>query len=184
MQPALRALRRGGVIAYPTEAVWGLGCDPFNLSAVETVLALKQRPSKKGLIVLAANLAAIEFLLQALPEEMRDRFRAACTAQKHSTRPVTWLLPHNDLLPPQVRGEHRTIAVRITQHRQSQALCAGVGGLLVSTSANPAGLAPAKTQGRTRAYFGPRLDCYVAGALGNSAQPSAIIDLASGKQLR
>lgn len=176
---ARRTLRDGGVIAYPTEAVWGLGCDPWDLDAVERILALKQRPMEKGLILVAASTDQIGFLLDPLPPELQQ----AATA--HWPGPVTCLLPDvRDQIPVQVKGRHSAIAVRVSDHPLVHALCQSAGFPLVSTSCNPAGRQPARSSWQVRRYFGGQLDRLVPGRLGGNRQPSRIIDIVSGKQLR
>jgi L-threonylcarbamoyladenylate synthase len=176
---ARRTVLGGGVVAYPTEAVWGLGCDPWNPEAVERILELKQRPVEKGVILVAASVDQIRFLLDPLPLELQEK------ALINWPGPVTCLLP--DVLkqiPAQVRGRHSSIAVRVSDHPVVRALCETVGFPLVSTSCNPAGRQPARTSWQVRRYFGGELDWLVPGELGGNRQPSRIIDIVSGQQLR
>lgn len=176
---AVKTIHVGGVIAYPTEAVWGLGCDPWNTEAVNRILELKQRPVEKGLIVVAGSVDQIRFLLDPLPEEQQQN------ALVYWPGPYTCLLP--DLLnqiPQEVRGRHSSIAVRVSDHPLVQALCNASGLPLVSTSANPAGREPARHSWHIRRYFPTGLDRLVPGQLGRYRKPSTIIDIVSGKQLR
>ena len=176
---AAQTIRAGGVIAYPTEAVWGLGCDPWDIDAVHRILELKQRPLEKGLIVVAGSVEQVQFLLDPLPDEHRQ------TALNYWPGPVTCLIP--DLLkqiPPDVRGRHASIAVRVSDHPLIKSLCGAIGSPLVSTSANPAGRQPARYSWQVRRYFQNQLDRLVPGQLGGHRQPSRIIDIVSGKQLR
>ena len=138
-QCAARVVREGGVIAYPTEAVWGLGCDPWNEDAVYRLLALKARPVEKGLIVVAANIHQLDFLLEDLPDVWLDRLAGTWPG------PNTWLVPHQERLPEWVTGVHDSVAVRVTDHPLVQELC-HLTGPLISTSANPAGR-PARARG-------------------------------------
>lgn len=179
LSQAVRTLHSGGVIAYPTEAVWGLGCDPWDIDAVNRILELKQRPVEKGLIVVAGSVDQVRFLLDPLPADQQHK------ALDHWPGPYTCLLP--DLLnqiPREVRGRHSSIAVRVSDHPLVQALCQAAGSPLVSTSANPAGRQPARHSWQVRRYFRNRLDRLVNGRLGGYRQPSKIIDIVSGKQLR
>lgn len=109
-QCAARVVREGGVIAYPTEAVWGLGCDPWNEDAVYRLLALKARPVEKGLIVVAAHIQLLDFLLEDLPDVWLERLAGTWPG------PNTWLVPHQDRLPEWVTGVHDSVAVRVTDH--------------------------------------------------------------------
>jgi L-threonylcarbamoyladenylate synthase len=176
---ASSALRGGEVVAYPTEAVWGLGCDPFSESAVIKLLGLKGRPVDKGLILVAANVAQIERYLDAnLPAEKNALLETL------SEQPVTWLVPVNrELVPAWITGSYPNLAVRISHHPLVQALCLAFGGPIVSTSANPAGLPPAKTAAEVRRYFGNQIPL-CAGETGNAARPSTIRDLLTGEVLR
>lgn len=176
---AVKTIRSGGVIAYPTEAVWGLGCDPWNTEAVNRILELKQRPVEKGLIVVAGSVDQVRFLLDPLPEQQQHK------ALSYWPGPYTCLLP--DLLqqiPEEVRGRHKSIAVRVSDHPLVKSLCNAAESPLVSTSANPAGRQPARYSWQVRRYFPTGLDRLVPGELGGHGKPSKIIDIVSGKQLR
>lgn len=178
LKSAVQALRAEGVVACPTEAVWGLSCDPDSELAVLRVLALKQRPVAKGLILVAANESQLGFLLHDLGAEERARLAASWPG------PATWLVPHRNRLQPWVYGEHATVAVRVSDHPVVQQLCRAWGGPLVSTSANPAGAQPARTAFAVRRYFGSAVDAVLPGHVGARSRPSQIRDLATGEVLR
>lgn len=177
---AVSTLRAGGVIAYPTEAVWGLGCDPSHHLAVQSLLRLKQRPEAKGMILVAADLEQLQgwARLHDLPQE---RQRAVLASWPGAN---TWILPAGPRAPSWVTGEHSGVAVRISAHPLVAGLCRAWGGPLVSTSANLAGEPPA----RTREELDPRLlallDGLVPGETGGLAQPTPIRDALSGDVLR
>ncbi len=175
---AVAALAKGAVIACPTEAVWGLSCDPWDRPAVTRLLTLKQRPVEKGLILIAADEAQLEFLLQSLAPEQRSTLRASWPG------PNTWLVPHRGAVPGWVSGAHDTVAVRVTAHAGMAQLCRAFGGPLVSTSANPGGAEPATEAAQVLSYFGTELDGWLPGSLGDAARPSTIRDLASGEVIR
>ncbi|WP_240725199.1 L-threonylcarbamoyladenylate synthase [Mangrovimicrobium sediminis] len=175
---ALQALAAGDVIACPTEAVWGLSCDPFSAAAVEQLLQLKQRPVEKGLILVAADEAQLAFLLEDLSSAQR------ATLSLSWPGPNTWLVPHHGRVPPWVHGDFDTVAVRVSAHPTVRALCRAWGGPLVSTSANPAGAQPPRHAFQVRRYFGDLLADILPGAVGASARPSQIRDLASGELVR
>ncbi len=179
VKQAARVLRSGGVVAYPTEAVWGLGCDPWQHAAFEQLLRLKQRPPEKGVILVAADLAQIAPLVEGLPDEALKRLLATWPG------PHTWLLPdpHN-WIPRWIKGQHAKVAVRVSAHPTVQALCRAWGAPLVSTSANPAGLPPARQGWKVRRYFGTTLDYQVPGRLGGLARPTPIRDLLTHQLLR
>lgn len=177
LQQAAQVVRYGGVIAYPTEAVWGLGCDPWNDEAVERVLALKDRPAYKGLILVAADIDQFDFLLEDLPEIWLARLSGSWPG------PHTWLVPHQNRLPEWISGEHSSVALRVSAHPVVRALCR-LTGPLVSTSANPAGRPPARSRLRLQQYFPGQLDQIVGGSVGGRKNPSLIRDLISGDVVR
>lgn len=177
---AAAVLHDGGVIAYPTEAVWGLGCDPFNAAAVQRLLALKQRPAAKGMIVIAASLEQVlpQLCWESLPAPRQQAVLASWPG------PATWLLPCKPDVPDWLRGAHDTLAVRITAHPVAAALCLAFGGALVSTSANRTGEPPARRLTDLSAELLAELDGHVAGDTGGLANPTAIRDARSGEIVR
>ena len=178
LHQAVRVLRAGGLIAYPTEAVYGLGCDPLRGAAVQRLLALKQRPMEKGLILIASTWEQLTPYLLPLTSTQRQRLFATWPG------PHTWTLPCRPEVPCWLRGTHDSLAVRITAHPVAAALCAVWGGALVSTSANRSGRSPARSLLRVRQQFGAELDYLLPGALGGLANPTAIRDGLTGKVLR
>jgi L-threonylcarbamoyladenylate synthase len=175
---AVECLRQGKVIAYPTEAVYGLGCDPLDETAVHTILRLKDRPADAGLILIADDFERFEPFVGALQQELRDRALATWPG------PVTWLFPRSPVVPDWLAGSHPTIALRVTAHPVCRALCAGFGAAIVSTSANPRSAAPARTAKGVAEYFEGALCGIVEGELGEDPRPSEIRDLASGRVIR
>lgn len=181
---AARVIQAGGVVAYPTEAVWGLGCDPANRDACLALLQIKQRPVEKGMILVAASVAQLASLLAPLPPPQQHML-AQAWADQASTGPVTFLLPDpQHQVPWWVKGSHDAVAVRVSLHPLVQQLCSAVGAALVSTSANITGGAPAKTRLMVEKTLGAQLDYVLPGALGGATKPSRIIDLSSGRVIR
>lgn len=177
LRQAARAVRSGGVIAYPTEAVWGFGCDPWNDDAVQRLLALKNRPEHKGLILIAGHRNQFDFLLDDLPPIWLERLSGSWPG------PYTWLVPHRGRLPEWICGRHDSVALRVTDHPLVRDLCA-LTGPLVSTSANPAGHPAARSRLRVEQYFPGLLDDVLNGPLGGRRNPSLIRDLRSGEVIR
>lgn len=176
---SVEAILSGKLIAYPTEAVWGLGCDPFNAEAVTQLLQLKKRNVEKGLILVAANYQQIEPLLASSVTEPQRLL-----LQQQDARPTTWLVPFNpDYLPRWISGKHQTVAIRISTHTIVSSLCLAANRPLVSTSANPQGCQPAKHSFQVRRYFGADLPL-CRGEIGQSTQPSTIKDLQTGAVIR
>lgn len=180
---AAHALQQGQVLAYPTEAVWGLGCDPFNSTAFSEILRLKQRPIEKGVILLAGHLDQVEHLLCDLTPAIRQQVIESWTKRTPTDRATTWLLPAHDEIPTWIKGNHPKVAVRVTNHPLCMALCHAFGSFIVSTSANPAGLEPALSYQQAHHYFENQLN-YLNGDLGLSQQPSRILDAESGAVIR
>ena len=173
-------LRRGGVIAYPTEAVWGLGCDPFDEAAVLRLLALKQREVEKGLILIGARVEQFDGLLdwQALPADRAEAVFASWPG------PHTWIVPATGRVPHWITGMHDGVAARVSAHPDVVALCEAFAGPLVSTSANPAGSPPPRTPDDFDPGLFAQLDGVVAGRTGTLAAPTAIRDARDGRVLR
>lgn len=175
---AAKALARGELIAYPTEAVWGLGCDPANGEALTALLRLKQRDPAKGVILVAADIAQFAPWLEGLPTALHAPLVSSWPG------PHTWLVPDNGYSHPLVRGGHDRVALRVSAHPLVAELCHAFGGPIVSTSANPAGQPPARKASEVAAYFGTGLAGLVEGELGGRDAPSTIRDLLSGRLLR
>ncbi len=174
----LGELKNGGVIAYPTEAVFGLGCDPFNENAVHQLLSLKHRSVEKGLILIAHDWLQIADLCAPVVETAFQRARSTWPG------PVTWVFPASDKAPAWICGNHSSIALRITQHPLANALCAAFGGPLVSTSANIEGESPAKDIATVERYFGSDLSLILDGPLGDLLNPTPIKDVLTGEIFR
>ncbi|QBB72463.1 tRNA threonylcarbamoyladenosine biosynthesis protein RimN [Pseudolysobacter antarcticus] len=175
---AVAVLNSGGVIAYPTEAVFGLGCDPFNATAVARLFALKQRPLDQSVLLIAADFAQIENLIAPIPPEILTRVRASWPG------PHTWVFPRSAQVPAWLAGKHTGIALRITAHAQTQALCRAFAGALVSTSANRHGQPPALNAAQVHSAFGSDVDFVLDGALGGQERPTPIRDALTGELLR
>ncbi len=175
---ATEVIRRGGVIAYATEAVFGLGCDPANGEAVKRLLQLKQRKPEKGLILIAAAFEQIEPYILPLNAKARKRL------DKTWPGPVTWLLPVRPEVPHWITGGQKKIAVRITAHPQASALCTAFEGALISTSANRHQQQAARSVMQVRRIFTNQLDYILPGQVGEQNNPSEIRDAESNKVIR
>lgn len=177
---AVSALRRGGVIAYPTEAVWGLGCDPFDENAVMRLLSLKQREVGKGLILIAADTGQLDGLVdwEKLPGARRAEVLASWPG------PHTWVVPATARVPRWITGDHEGVAVRVSAHPPVVALCRAFGGALVSTSANTAGAPPPRSLSEGEPALFADLDGILSGATGGLERPTPIRDARSGAGLR
>lgn len=178
LREAVSVLLDGGLIAYPTEAVWGLGCDPFNPRACERLLALKRRAFGKGMIVVASHFEQIEPMLKMVDERIEQRALATWPG------PMTWLWPAEDWVPDWLTGRRNRIAVRVSAHPVVQALCDAYGGPIVSTSANSSGRDPASSAVQVRLWFGDAIDAIVPGDVGDLGRPTPIRDLLTGMTMR
>ena len=173
---AAEVLLGGGIIAYPTEGVFGLGCLPDDDAAVARVLSVKRRQARKGLILIAANDEQLDGWV-ALPSR--------CTIpEPDPTHPVTWIVPASQSVPPIIRGEHEGLAVRITTNPVAAAICSAVDSPIVSTSANLSGKPVARNRFVLRRQFAQHVDYIVPGDCGPASGASEIRDLSSDHVLR
>jgi L-threonylcarbamoyladenylate synthase len=170
-------LRRGGLVAYPTESCYGLGCDPRNPRALQRLIRLKGRDAAKGLLLIADHIKRLKPFVRPLPTADLARL------QRSWPGPVTWVVPASSACPPLLTGGRPTIAVRVTAHPGAASLCRSLGMALVSTSANKSGKKPAKTAAECRRIFGAQVRV-IDGRIGQRRRPSTLIDLATGTILR
>lgn len=178
IENAATILRQGGIIAYPTEAVFGLGCDPFNQLAVARIKQLKNRSPQKGLIMIGACWEQLQSFTAPIPKENLTRTLATWPG------PYTWIFPTADSTPQWITGQHNTIALRVTAHPIAKAICEAFGKPIISTSANLEGQPPARTEDEVKRIFNTDIDLIISGALGNQTKPTEIRDVLTGKVLR
>ncbi len=148
LQQALQVLRSGGIIVYPTDTVWGIGCDATNVEAVKRIYALKQREDSKSMLVLLDSAAKLNYYVD-VPEaaemllgvQNTDRLAdgAQTDLQDEVTKPMTIIYPNARHLAQNLIAEDGSIGIRITSEPFSQALCAQLKRPIVSTSANISG---------------------------------------------
>ena len=174
LQQAATIIRRGGVVAYATEYCFGLGCDPFNRAAVIKLLRLKRRLMSKGLILIAADVKQLAPYVADIPPQVLATWPG----------PHTWLLEPKTGTPRWITGSNMRIAVRITAHPQAAALCRAARMAIISTSANRAGEAPARSHHEVRRRFGKSVDYVVPGMVGGAPAPTPIRDAATGELVR
>ena len=177
-EAAAALLRAGGVLAYPTEGVYGLGCDPDNRAAFEKIFALKRRPPEQGVLLIAASIEQVEPWIAIAPAAAWQRARAAWPGAQ------TFIFPRSARVPEWVAGGHAGIALRVTAHAPSAALCRAFGGPIVSTSANRHGEPPARSAADIRAIFGEEPDGVLDAPLGGLDRPTPITDAVSGAIIR
>lgn len=178
LREAARCFRQGGIIAYPTEAIYGLGCDPLNWRAIEALLRIKQRSIDKGLILIAAGFEQLLPFIKPLPERQMKPILDSWPG------PNTWLFPAAEGLPFWLRGRHDTIAVRVTDHPIAAALSRACVSPLVSTSANISSHKPAHNATQVRARLGDSADFILTGRTGGQTKPSIIRHAVTGRIIR
>ena len=171
---AVTRLRRGGIVAYPTESVYGLGCDPGNRTAVMRLLRIKRRTPVKGLILIAADVEQLRPWVAEIPAHVRATWPGA----------HTWLVRPRQGVAYWITGRHARIAVRVSAHASVRALCQAAGMALVSTSANRAGQVPARSYREVLRRFGADVDYVLPGHVGRRKQPTPIVDADSGQLIR
>jgi L-threonylcarbamoyladenylate synthase len=175
---ARQVIHSGGVIAYPTEAVFGLGCHPLDGSAIARLLMLKQRPMHKGLILIADKFERLRPYLADLPSSVVQRMLQSWPG------PTTWLAPAAENIPRWLTGRHATLAIRVTGHPLAANLCRVSQTPLVSTSANLSQRQPARTALQVRLRCGGGVDLVLHGETGGLDRPSVIRDAQTGGLFR
>jgi len=180
IEQAAEVFAQGGILAYPTEAVFGLGCDPDNESAVKSLLSIKQRPAHKGLILLAANYSQLQPYIDDSSISRQHRI----IILSRWPNEITQVLPANKNISTLLCGHFDSIAVRITDHPDVVALCKITNKPIVSTSANIAGENPAITWQQVDQQLGSKIDFIIKGKTFELLKPSTIINGLTGETLR
>jgi L-threonylcarbamoyladenylate synthase len=178
IEQAVIILQQGGLIAYPTEAVFGLGCLPQHEITIQRLLKLKQRPQEKGLILLGSNLLQLETYISPLNQNILRKI------QTIQTTPTTWLLPTPKTTSILLKGRFNKIAIRISQHPIIQQLCQQCQSPIISTSANISGQAMSYSATDVTDHFQQQLDYIIDAPLGESQHPSIIKDAISDQIIR
>lgn len=178
IQYAVDILKQGGVIAYPTEAVFGLGCLAGNIQAIEKLLSLKQRSVNKGLILLAYEFSQFKSYIQPLDDKILKKLQSSWPG------PNTWIVPAAEQTSTLIRGQFDSVAIRISAHPIVRALCRQTQSAIISTSANISNQSMTYNASQVREQFKDQLDYILEGAVGSSTKPSIIKDAISDKVLR
>lgn len=177
IQKIVSVLREGGVIVYPTEGVYGFGCDPFNLTAVTRLLKIKGRSFNKGLILIASSWHQVEDLV-------RTDLEKCYLIKPHRDHPVTWVFPATKKVPCWIRGQFNSVAIRVTFHQVTKKICQKFGGPIVSTSANLADHPPLNTFKQVASCFISKVDYVVKGRVGKLGRATKICEVKTGKIIR
>src|SRR6185437_7306227 len=178
VEAAAALLREGGVLAYPTEGVYGLGCDPDDHAAFERIFAMKRRPPEQGVLLIAADFEQVRGWIGDASKAALERARAAWPGAH------TFIFPRSSRVPEWIAGGHAGIALRVSAHPPAAALCRAFGGPIVSTSANCHGEAPARSAQEVGSLFGDALDGVLDAPLGGLDRPTPITDAVTGAIIR
>lgn len=174
---AVKVIKEGGIIAYPTEGVFGFGCDPFNETAVLRLLKIKERKIEKGLILIASSWKQVKALIKTDP--LKNTL-----IKQNSKKPITWIFPATKKVPYWVLGRFDSVAIRVTVHPIAKKLCQIFGGPIISTSANLEGKNPAKNSKEVIKQFGGVIDFVIFSKVGNLKKPTQIRDIKTNKLIR
>lgn len=177
LQKVKAHLKNGGLIAYPTESCYGLGCDPFNYTAINKLIKTKGRSKTKGLIVIAGSTSQLHKLIQPLTNNQQEQLIQYWPGFYSLVLRVTTKVPRNLI------GSHSKVAVRVSTHPHVKQLCHSLSSPLVSTSANKSGHNSIKSYRECQRQFGKKV-LVLPGNVGNAKKPSTIIDWESQKVLR
>lgn len=165
------------MIAYPTDTVYGLGCDPKNKEAVQRLLEIKQRPVNMGLILLGASLDGVEKWLDI------NREQKEVIENEHAV-PTTYLVPKTEYAPSWITGKHDSIAIRVTQENPVPFIHSVLGSPIVSTSANFHGGPELKSYVKAQSVLSGIVDLILEGPSSANAKPSRIIDILTNEVIR
>ena len=166
---AAQIVKAGGVIAYPTDTIYGLGCDPYNAEAVEQLSNIKSRSPGKNFILLAGHIEQIESLIELTEDQKKQILQV--------TQPTSWVIKAGPSTPDWLLSKDQTITVRLSKHRDVQKLCHILGHTITSTSANLSGLHPARNALELHQRFHSTVDIILANQKKLTASPSKIIRL-------
>lgn len=180
IEEAVALLKQEQIIAYPTEAVFGLGCCPRSEKALQRILEIKKRAPSKGMILIAASMAQLEEYVDFSKISSQSIQEILATWPG----PFTWVFPVKNNVRPEITGEFKTVAVRVTAHPVAKALCEGYGGAIISTSANISQTEPFREGAQVWQAFSGEIAGVVNGEVGGLAQPTTIRDAITGKQYR
>ncbi len=181
IEQAVKILQQGGTIAYPTEAVYGLGCDPKNMSAIKNILRLKHREKEKGLILVAADIEQLKAYVLPLDKDIEKKLH---DSWRDASKAVTWLVPVDKTVSDYLKGQFNTLAIRVSHHPAVKELCKQFGGAIVSTSANISNQEAARTAEQVKQIFENKIDYIIEGETDINAQPSEIRDALTDKIIR
>lgn len=168
---AAEAVLRGGVIAFPTDTLYGLGCSLFDVSAVEMVARIKRRDPSLAVISLIPEARQVDGLAVDVTPLARRLM------ERHWPGPLSLIFKAAPIVPPKVRGAEGTVALRVPKDTLCQRLLHVIGGPVVSSSANLSGLPPAETADEVVRVFGNQIDLVLDGGPRRGQSPSTLVDV-------
>ncbi len=164
-------VRQGGVIAYPTDTFYGLGCDPFNTAAIDQLFAIKQRERGQPILLIISDPSLVVWLTS----ERDERFERL--SQQFWPGPLTLVLRASERLPATLTGQTGTIGIRLPDHDLCRRIVNTAGGVLTGTSANVTGQPSAATAEAVLGQLGDAPDLIVDGGPTSGGAPSTVLDL-------
>lgn len=173
---AAHIVNNGGVIAYPTDTIYGLGCDPNNPKAIETINIIKQRPLNRQFILLASDIGQLKPLIQISRQQEQ-------TVTQNS-EPTSWIVKASERAPSWLVDSSGSLTIRISKHSDVQRLCQALGHAIISTSANISGKTPAKNSFMLHKYFHHKVDKILVSDKKPTGRASRIIRLCDNYVIR
>ena len=173
---AAHIINHGGIIAYPTDTIYGLGCDPYNHDAVEKINQIKQRPLDKKFILLAADIDQVRPLILISEDQEKTLTQ--------TTEPTSWVIDASPDAPSWLVDENKTITIRISKHHDVTRLCHAAGHAIISTSANISGKKPASNALDLHRYFHDSVDKIILSSKNLTSKASKIIRLCDNYVIR
>lgn len=174
---AAAVIRRGGIIAFPTETYYGLGADPYNIDGLNRLFELKRRSLSKAILVIIDNLSQLNQLISDFPEIYRSLIK------KHWPGPLTLIFPALSSLSELLTGGTGTIGIRMSSSEAAKKICKSAGMPITATSANISGQPPATCVDEILRYFGDKIDLIIDGGVATTPQCSTIATV-DGDRLR
>ena len=168
---AAAVLRRGGLVAFPTETFYGLGAAALQPAAVRRLVAVKGRPEGKPFLVLVDSVAMAERVVTTVPAPAR------ALMERHWPGALTLVLPARPSVPTEVTAGSGTVGVRVSGHPVACALVTAVGDPITAPSANPSGRPAPTTAAQVAAYFADALDLVLVGGATPGGEPSTVLDV-------
>jgi L-threonylcarbamoyladenylate synthase len=173
---AAHIIKNGGIIAYPTDTIYGLGCDPYNADAVERINIIKQRPLNKQFILLAGDIEQVRTLISITVEQEKIITQDA--------EPTSWVVSASEQAPAWLTDRNHMLTIRISRHDEVKKLCRALGHAVISTSANISGKRPAKNAIELHKYFHQEVDKILLSNKAQATRPSKIIRLCDNYIIR